>query len=355
MMAGSGCRTAGFHARSLPPELAAPQVHSGQHVNLSRLTQATTKNELIYAGDTVLVAIATGLEVRSAPTWSLRVAEDGTVNVPLVGRIGVAGLQLTNAERVIHNESVRRGVYRDPQVSVTIESRRSNKVTVLGAVQKQGPYELPSNSSDLLSALVAAGGLSKDADTVVEIRHAPDSGPEGLASGQPGADAAANPEVSLASYAEGRRPQRPSRSVRIDLNAADATSGSEFQLTDGSVVMVMNRPEQTIHVAGLVKRPGQFDVPADQDLRLLDAVSLAGGLRTEIADKVLIVRNLPGRAQPVTILASINRAKYDPQENLRLAGGDLITVEETPLTFIVDELSRFVRFGITAGTRFTAF
>ena len=102
---------------------------------------------------------------------AIRVSEDGAVTVPLVGPIQLAGLRLTGAEEAIRAESVRRGVYRDPHVSVLIKERRANRVTVVGEVEEPSTYELPTASSDLLAALVAAGGFTEDADTVVEIRR----------------------------------------------------------------------------------------------------------------------------------------------------------------------------------------
>ena len=95
----------------------------------------------------------------------LRVDDHGVVNVPLVGNVKIGGMELTNAEAAIHDASIAREIYRNPQVAVAVQKRRSNKVTVLGAVNREGTFELPSNQSDLLAALVAAGGLAKDADT----------------------------------------------------------------------------------------------------------------------------------------------------------------------------------------------
>ncbi len=50
----------------------------------------------------------------------------------------------------------------------------------------------------------------------------------------------------------------------------------------------------------------------------------------------------------MVIRICLNRAKSDGQENLVLAGGDIISVEETPTTFIVETIRGLLRFGFTS-------
>ena len=48
------------------------------------------------------------------------------------------------------------------------------------------------------------------------------------------------------------------------------------------------------------------------------------------------------------IEASIRDAKGDGASNLRIAAGDVISVEETPLTFALGTIQTFFRFGFSA-------
>ncbi|MEX0865948.1 MAG: polysaccharide biosynthesis/export family protein [Pirellulales bacterium] len=337
LLAASGCQTSGIKARELPPELRATGVFSAQHLDLSRFAQGNLKNEIVYPGDTIMLSISTGLEDRDAPRYMLRVDEEGAVNVPLVGHVRVAGLELTAAESLIREASVVRGIYRNPQVAVAIDRRRSNKVTILGAVAKEGTYELPSNKSDLVSAIVAAGGLTTEASTLVEIRRPPDS-PLAAA---PGA------AIGLVSYESGR----PNAMLdRFDLKEPRNLDPRRLNIEDGATVMVMRRPKQAIQVMGLVRKPGQFELEPDQDVRLLDALAMAGGLSTEIANKVIVVRNREDGTESIVIQATVRGAKKDHLENIVLAPGDVVSVEETPVTFLVGELQKYVRFGISAST-----
>jgi polysaccharide export outer membrane protein len=131
-----------------------------------------------------------------------------------------------------------------------------------------------------------------------------------------------------------------------------ATSDANAQghyLEDGAMVMVRNRPPQFIHVIGLVKRPNQFPLPSGRDLRVLDAIGLAGGRTMSIADKVYVIRNLSELPEPVVIKVSVRDAKKpDSRANIALAAGDVVSVEETPSTFVLDTMRRFVNVGVSA-------
>lgn len=363
----TGCNRGAYRASNLPRAYVAPVVHSAQHLDLSRLSQGSQQNEVVYPGDLVSVSVATGLELRGAGTWMLRVDDAGMVNVPLVGNVEVGGMELTSAEAAIHKASVAREIYRNPQVSVAIQKRRSNKITVLGAVNREGTYELPSNQSDLLAALVAAGGLADDADTVIEIRAPKSPVPSGDAAiarvGATDTDSNAPGRATLADFDEPAEwppgppaapPAELPRSVRIDL-ASSNLQNVDHAVADGGVVMVMRRPEQMLQVIGLVKRPGQFEVPPDQEVRLLDAVAMAGGLSTEFADKVFVVRNVEGGGQSIMIQASLDKAKREQLENIRLKAGDVVSIEQTAVTFVMTELQKYVRFTVSAASRLTFF
>lgn len=321
-----------YRASSLPPNFLAPPVSSLRNVDLSRFAQSRADNERLYAGDIVEVSIATGLEEGDLPVWKLRIAEDGTVNVPLVGNVGIAGLELTEAEMAIRTESIRRGKFVDPNVSLLMLQRRSNRITIAGAVEQPGVYELPRTSSDLLAALVAAGGPTAEAGTIVEIRQP-----------APEPHLAARPQ--FASFAPG---QSAPASLRIDLQQAMRGGAPDLRLPDGAAVMIEKRPTRYVHVIGLVNQANQFEMPADQELRLLDAIAMAGGRTLSIADKVQVVRTLPGATEPILIEASVNAAKRDGASNIVLAAGDVVSVEETPLTFTVGTIREFVRFGFSS-------
>jgi len=339
---GTGCQHSQLHsASSLPPEFIAPRLSTLQNVDLSRLARTTGNNAVVYPGDVVEITIATGVETDKPLSTKVRVSEEGIANVPLIGAVPIAGMEFNQAEQLIRAESIRRGQFVDPNVSVLLDSRKSNRVTVVGAVEKPGTYELPSSSSDVLGAIVQAGGLTKDAGTIIELRHPPTVS-------RVAAQPLASPDGTtvLASYPQTTPQILPARTERIDLERAQG--GENLVVEDGATVMVMKQPKRYIHVIGLVKKADQFEMPEEQELRLLDAIALAGGRTLEIADKVHVIRQIPNRAEPVVIEASIREAKQDGPANIRLAAGDVVSVEETAVTFLVGTVREFVRFGFTS-------
>ncbi|MEX2112687.1 MAG: SLBB domain-containing protein, partial [Pirellulales bacterium] len=124
---------------------------------------------------------------------------------------------------------------------------------------------------------------------------------------------------------------------------------ADYRVGDGDIVMVLPEKERVIHVSGLVNRPDQFEIPRNQDVHVLDAIAMAGGIKSPVADKVYVIRRLKDTREPAVIQVSIAEAKRNGDENLRLAAGDLVSVESTPATYFVDTMSTFFHIGLGLG------
>jgi polysaccharide export outer membrane protein len=320
----------------------APPVENVQTLDLTRLTGFAVSNELIEPGDVLEVTIASGYSERGPMIIPVRVGEDGTANIPLIGQIALAGFELNGAENAIRTAAIARSIFRNPHVTVVMEKKRVNKVTVIGAVNEPGIYDVPRGSSDLLAALVAAGGLAEDAGTEVEIR----SPAHRTAGPAPGDRLAGTPEARQAQF---QTPQyQAARSTRIDLIEATRSGQGGISLGDGDVVMVMKRDPKPVHVIGLVNKPGQYEMPSNQDLRVLDALAMAGGTSSTVAERIYVIRRVPGKAEASVIKVRISKAKHDGTENLRLAAGDVVSIEQSPATFALDAAKSFVRIGLSS-------
>ncbi len=343
LLAALGCQAKGrmYRAAMLPRELMPVPQQGLRNVDLSRLATSGPPSELLHPGDLVQVTIVTGLETDEPVNWRLRLADDGTVNIPLLGPVRIGGLVPTQAEQVVHDESISRGKFVNPNVSVIMLARRSHRVTVVGAVSKPGTYDLPAHNSNVLAAIVAAEGLTEDAGTMLEIGHpaAPNWATPG-GGNPPGRFP--NQQASFAAGLPGT-----GRKVTIDLTQGPAIS-SDTRLEDGATVMVRPKEKRYVFVNGLVRKPDRYELPDDQDLRLLDALALAGGRTLEIADKVHVLRQVSDGGEPAVIVASVRDAKTQGSANIRLAPGDVITVEETMTTFVIGTIRDFVRFGFTS-------
>ncbi|MHB0959429.1 MAG: polysaccharide biosynthesis/export family protein [Pirellulaceae bacterium] len=350
LVADVGChRRVTYQARKLPPELVASRSSSLKDVDLSRLARSVGNSEILYPGDVVEITIATGADLGTPLRGKVRVDENGCVIMPPVGAVQVAGLEFNQAEQLIRAESIRRGQFVDPNVSLILASRRSHRVTVVGAVEKPGTYELPAFGSDVLAAIVSAEGLCEDAGTIVEVRHPPSTSSEEVAGQMPSSGAGANGRPALVSHVASTSHVGTAHTQRIDLAQPDVLNAPNLSLEDGATVMIRKRPTRFIHVIGLVRNADQFEMRDDQELRLLDAIALAGGCSIGVADKIHVVRQVSDGTDPVLIETSIKEAKRDGAANILLAAGDVVSVEETPVTLVVGTVRDFIRFGFTAG------
>ncbi len=340
-----GCATSRYDAANLPVELQAPLVENPQTVDLSNLAMATTSDDLIARGDVLEVNIFDGL--KSPDPLLVRIDNDGFGELPYIGTIPLAGSDMETAESRIKAAYVNGRIYRPPHPHVTVVRRRQqkNQVLVIGAVKEPGKYELPRRSSDLLSAIYAAGGLAEDAGPEVEIRY-----PGGLdndprqsapvAGGSPGGLSMTGHSLQPDSSA------RP-RSIQVDLVSAAKSGTKGYYIDDGGIVVVEKRDPMPVKVMGLVKQPGIYDFPVTKEIRVLDAISMAKGVSTNLADKIYVIRRLPQFDGPKVIQVSLAAAKTDGRSNLRLAPGDVVTVEQTFATVVLDTL-KIIRFGIGA-------
>jgi len=340
-----GCVTGTYRPNALPERYHAPVTARMDQADLSRLTTYAMRSDQVDAGDVLEVTIFSSDPTAEAKPMKLRVAGDGSLNVPMIGPVPVKGLTLDESERAIGIAAVQRDIYRAPHVTVIMDAQRVNRVTILGAVEEEGVVELPRGNSNLLAAFVAAGGLSDEAGWEVEIRRpALSNSVPDVFRGQPMQFAGDSDGVMLASYEEGLGDQ--ARTVMVNLEEASREGKGGFYLDDGDVVHVKKKPERVFRVMGLVTTPGEYEFPKDRDIYMLDALSTAGGRRMQAADSVLVIRRVEGEVEPVKIRISVRAAQETGVNNIRLQEDDLVIVEETPVTMAFETLKTFFRFSV---------
>ena len=314
----------------LPDSISAPPTYSNTQISLGRFARADLQIDRIQSGDTLEISILSGFEKSAQHPIKLRVTEGGTLSLPIVGEVYVAKLNEAEATNRIRETCVQRDVFRNPTVTVSIVARRTNRVTVLGAVEKPGEYELPVSNSNLVAALIAAGGLDPQADSIVEIRQPPD-------------ETRLIQQVAHSTISEVTEP----RKLTIDL-LASAPAQALSTLQTGAVIEVRRKPSRSIQVIGLVNRPNRYQLPSNEDIRVLDAIAMAGGLKQTWANKVFVIRQLPESDDVTVIKVTVANAKQDNNANIRLAHGDVISVEETLLTVVQGGIRRIFNFGVSA-------
>lgn len=107
---------------------------------------------------------------RPKPLGIVRVAGDGTIRLPYVGRIAVAGSTPYDVQRMI--EQGMQGKSQSPQALVTVISSPHNSALVVGDVMRAGRVPLSAARERLMDALAAVGGPKvASADVVVRLNR----------------------------------------------------------------------------------------------------------------------------------------------------------------------------------------
>lgn len=340
----SGCRSGlSYRAVDLPTELAARPAFRGQDFDLSRLGNTGAGVDLIQPRDTLQVLVTSGSDDDESKASELHVTEQGTIDIPYVGQVQVAGLTESQAAHAVRNVSVQRQIYMRPSVSLVFAKKHMHQVTVGGAVVNSGKYQIRASASTLATAMLAAGGLSKKASSEITV-HQPGSR---TASGAPSGEI-------LQTGFESSTENAGSKIVQVNLlSPSTAQAASKSNLPDGTVITVREQPPRYITVMGLTRNQN-MEMPYDRDLRVVEALAMTGGPKYSpwIAYKVKIVRPHPRTGEAVSIRVRLGEAQNNAEANIPLAPGDIVSIEETPLTFAISTVSALIGVGrnaLTAG------
>ena len=285
----------GGGATSLPPEAARASasaeggagvaaINSGIFRQAAGATAAPSDLPL-GPGDLLEISVVDMPEISGR---RVRIPRQGTVNLPLLGDIPVAGHTAAEVEEEVRKRLKEKYMH-DPQVAVFVHERRSQRVSVLGAVRKGGVFEL-SGRMRLADALAMAEGLTDDADQVIFLfRRAPSDvvaraaaarGLQGASAAQ-GAPAQGRPPAGQGTPAEQSTPGAQATSgdltdvmTTVDLEAIAA--GNEelnVPLEAGDVIQVPRAG--SVYVGGSVVKPGPVQLKGRTTVH--QAIVAAGG------------------------------------------------------------------------------
>ena len=120
---------------------------------------------LLGAGDLLQITV---FEAENLNTKT-RVSSRGYITLSLLGQIKVKGLTAREAETKI--EALYRQKYiKDPHVSVFVEEHISQRITLVGQLEKPGTYDYLYQQR-LLDILALAGGFSEKAGNTIQVRR----------------------------------------------------------------------------------------------------------------------------------------------------------------------------------------
>ncbi|WP_276153325.1 MULTISPECIES: polysaccharide biosynthesis/export family protein [unclassified Sulfitobacter] len=148
----------GALALRVPPAAnpGAYQIGVGDVVLLSTPNTGSTVEEL------------SGLLAAQNARQGYTVQDDGSINIPNVGRVRIAGLTIEDAEAALFQKLVENQF--DPTFSLEIAEFNSRKVSIGGAVGNPGVVPVSLTPLYLGDALAAAGGVSVEDQDFASVR-----------------------------------------------------------------------------------------------------------------------------------------------------------------------------------------
>ncbi len=207
-------------------------------------------------------------------TLKVRVTDSGTVRLPLLGEVHVAGSTVEQVEEDLTHELVARNFVLKPQVTVFVSEYATQGITVLGEVNQPGTYPM-FGPHRLFDAISAAGGLTQRAGSTLTIIHHGDT-----------------------AHAQHYTYEVTNSNVNIDV-----------ELQPGDTVVVDKAA--VVYVVGEVNKPGAFLMENNTDITVLRALALANGTTHQAQlGHARIVRRLPSGVEEIDLpLDKILRGK----------------------------------------------
>jgi polysaccharide export outer membrane protein len=242
------------------------------------------------------------LEAEEISGKPMRLDANGTINLPMIGRVQAGGLNIEQLEAEITNRLKK--YIREPQVAVRVSTFRSQPVSVTGCVGAPGVHQLEGNKT-LVEMIAKAGGLRNDAGYLVNITRRPEWG--------------AIPLPSATSTANGFSIARVNMRAIIDARAPE----ENIQIRPNDVITVPKA--DIVYVIGDVNKAGGY-VLERETTSVMKAIAMATGLAPTASKKRARITRATGEKDRTEIeidLESImNGKKPDPP----LRGDDILYV-----------------------------
>lgn len=227
----------------------------------------------------------------------VRVSEDGKISLPLLGEVEVKGLTKSELEKKL-SRLLEEKYLQDPQVTIFIQEHKSRRVSVLGAVDEPGPYELLGRQT-LLQLISEAGGLTEKAgDKIIVIRQLQD-----------GTSTVFN--------------------ISIDDLFLEGDASLNIPLQANDIVNIPVDKEVFIYVFGQVKRPGALKVKKSNILTLLQAIAQAGGFSERASKGKVLIKRIDKDGKEQRIKVNVKDIIKGKKKDIQLLEDDVVYVPET--------------------------
>jgi polysaccharide export outer membrane protein len=236
----------------------------------------------------------------------VRVDGQGEIRLLLVGNVKVAGMTPSQIAQELTRLYRDQGYLTNPQIMVTVQEYRNQRVAVSGAVNKPDYYPLIGPRT-LLEVLGMAGGLNPGAGDTVHIMR-PREGSQDSAKGpqQQGFNA---------------------DTIVVDLTRLLLQDEVELNATirNGDVVFVPFA--RSAFVIGSVVKPG--NVLLQDNMTVTRAVSQAQGKNLTLASNYMTVLRVDDKGQRQAIPLDLGQILKGSQEDIVLQPNDIVYVHES--------------------------
>jgi polysaccharide export outer membrane protein len=238
-------------------------------------------------------------------TW--RISSAGELNLPMVGAVRAAGLTVQQLEDTLADRLKKFVI--EPQVTVFVTDFRSQPVTVTGAVEKPGVYQLETGKT-LFEVLVMAGG-PKNAGSTVNLKRVTRRGEIGM------------PGVVLDK-------DGVYESVDLDLKEVLEGRGNKASLSlkpDDLITVSPAHPARFVHIAGEVNKPGAVELVTQDVVSLMKVLAVAGGLTKDAkGSATMIMHNNTNGVLTSTAFVNLDKIERGKARDLELTDGDVVVV-----------------------------
>lgn len=248
-------------------------------------------------------------------TETVRVENDGTITVKLLGPVKAAGLTVAQLRDELQTDWGKTYL-QDPHVTVFIRQFHSSPVSVVGAVAKPGLYQLPGPRS-LIQVLAMAGGVNMPGTAAGNLQGGAPAGRWAYVTRKKGFTGL-KPEDGIAELAPDQ--------IKVDLGRLLYSHDAALNIDIKPFDTVTVSKAGVVYVVGNVTKSGGFTLENRDNLTALEALSLAEGFKPGSNTKHdEIIHTLPdGTRQIVTVnLGKIMKGKAkDPV----LTANDILVV-----------------------------
>lgn len=228
---------------------------------------------------------------------TVRVTEDGTITLPLLGPVKIDGLTKEQLEAKIA-ELLQKEYLNQARVSVFIKEYQSKLVAVIGAVEKPGMYELVGQPT-LLQIVSKAGGFKENASNEIFVLRDDGKG--------------------------------TTTSIAIDLDDLSLNGNQKLNIPirPNDVINVPVDKLITVYVFGAVRNPGKVEVKMSKKITLLQAIGNAGGLSDEGKKSGIRLKRIDRRTGKETEMkVNLGDIIKGKKRDIQLQEGDVIIVPE---------------------------